>query len=300
MGEPIDSNTLIPLASLSKAVTATLIGALYKKGLLNINDPITKYIPDLKLPHNINLTIKDILCQRTGFHNFSGDSLLKLGFSLSEMSHKVIHFPLKNKTGVDYSYQNFFMGLLEQVVEKVTGLKFEEAARHYVFDPLQMNSATYEALAPYKGFLSCCTRKTKQVPLLYIFENEEAFQKIEPSPNMYALKASMGVMLNAKDLMKWLRYSMHPEKINLVSQEFIETSRTPQTSFMPKPYDNQFALRRLKRASALWVELGIICFMARIRFIFIWGDGLARPAIFFMTLKKNLALSFGITMEALM
>lgn len=247
IGEDIDPQTLMPIASLSKAFTAQIIGALVKRGILKLEDPILKYLPDLKLPHNTPIRIIDILSQRTGLHNFSGDTLLKLGFTPAEIKEKLVFFKVDTKPQVDYSYNNLPIGLLETVIEKVTGKKFDDVAQEYLFKPLHMNTANYTALQQSESWWGC-SRHNDHLPNLYLYDKEDSYFKVKPDPKMYRYRASMGLTLTYPDLMKWLKYSMDPSQYNIVSQDFIDSTRSSQASFTPKPHDTQFALKRLQGA----------------------------------------------------
>ena len=244
IGDPLSEKTLLPIASLSKTMTAHLIGALVKKGVLHLNDPVSQYIPDLKWPHKKEIRIIDILTHQTGIGSFSGDSLLKLGFNDSEIKKKFPFFHIHSNDKTTYTYNNLPMGLLETVIEKATHKSFDQVAKELLFDPLKMSSACYDALKEKKGILSSCTRNQKNLSPLYIYENEDQYVKIFPNPNMAFFRASMGVVLTYPDLLKWLRYLMHPEQYNIVSSEFQKAVRTSYTSFYPKEYDVQFFKER--------------------------------------------------------
>lgn len=246
IGESFDSKTHVPVSSLTKAMTANIVGVLVKKGLLRLDDPISKYLPDFKLGQNVILTIRDILSHRTGLYHFSGDSLLKLGFSFDEIYERFVHFKFKNKPGIDYGYQNLFAGLLEKIIEKVTGKKFDEVAKDLLFTPLGMNSAHYDELKKEIGFLSGCLRKDKNLPYLYLYQDEGVYTKIKPNFNMSEFRSSMGATMTCQDLMKWLKYSM-AQNTTLVTKEFSNEMFKTQTSFTPK-HDLQFTLKRLSGA----------------------------------------------------
>jgi len=234
----VTHNSIVPIASLTKAITATLICILAEKKLISLDDPIEKYYPDLKLPHNAKLTIKDILAHRTGMKAFSGDSLFKLGFTLDEIYQKTDRFQVKNRPQIDYNYQNFFIGLLEKVIEKVTHKSLNDVAKEYIFKPLNMHSAYY--LKPVKWYLKW-THGEKNFPPFYIYG-----AKTTPiSPDLYEATTSMGVAMSCGDLLKWLKYCVS-QKNTLVSQAYLKEMFAEQTSFTPKVYDTQFTLERLK------------------------------------------------------
>ncbi|USO02161.1 MAG: serine hydrolase [Alphaproteobacteria bacterium] len=234
---PDKEQTVIPIASLTKAITAHLICILAHKGFLSLEDPLKKYFPDLKLPHDAPLTIKDILAQRMGVKSFSGESLLLLGFSLDEIYQKTKYFQKNKRPKVDFSYQNFFFGLLERVIEKTTNKTINEVAKDYIFDPLDMKSAHY--LMPKKWWQFW--RKTPNFPPFYVYGPTQT----QLSADLYKARASMGVVMSCADMMKWLKYSM-TQKDTLLPKEILNEVFGNLASFEPKSYDTQFALKRLK------------------------------------------------------
>lgn len=65
----VDSNTLFPIGSTTKAFTASLLGILRYKNKLSFNESPLKYVPNLKFFNdelNSKVTIQDLLSMRTG------------------------------------------------------------------------------------------------------------------------------------------------------------------------------------------------------------------------------------------
>jgi len=73
---PVTPNTLFAIGSCTKAFTATLIGKLQADNKVDIDKPITGYLPSLKFFNdamNNNITLRDMMSHRTGLprHDFS-------------------------------------------------------------------------------------------------------------------------------------------------------------------------------------------------------------------------------------
>jgi hypothetical protein len=76
--EPVDSETLFPIASNTKAFTSAALAILVDRGLISWSDKVTDYLPYFKLwdPYvTENITISDLLTHRAGLATFSGDLL---------------------------------------------------------------------------------------------------------------------------------------------------------------------------------------------------------------------------------
>jgi CubicO group peptidase (beta-lactamase class C family) len=75
-GEKVDANTLFAIASNSKAYTATLMAMLVEEGKVSWDDNVRDYLPWFELYDNYvssEMTIRDLLCHRSGLATFSGD-----------------------------------------------------------------------------------------------------------------------------------------------------------------------------------------------------------------------------------
>ena len=73
---PIDTNSIFKIASNTKAFTATALMMLQEEGKLDIDDKVTDYLPWFKTydPFVTNqMTIRDLLCHRSGLKTFAGD-----------------------------------------------------------------------------------------------------------------------------------------------------------------------------------------------------------------------------------
>ncbi len=139
-GKDVDENTVFELGSCGKAVAAYAAMSLVAEGKLDLNQKIKPYL-DSKLitddPRLDEITLKQLLCHTAGFspsYEFSVDK-------------KIYSDPGKEfrYSGVGYIY-------LQNVIEKASGISFEQAASHYVFKPLGMNNSTFEnakTITPY-------------------------------------------------------------------------------------------------------------------------------------------------------
>ncbi len=136
------------LASISKPITALAVLILKQDGKIGIDDPVSKYIPELPYP---GITIRHLLTHRSGLPNY-------MYFAEKDWLNKEI--PLKNRDVIDlmvknqykpyylpdkrYNYSNTNFALLAYIVEQVSAMKFEDFVQKRIFDPCQMvNSSIY-------------------------------------------------------------------------------------------------------------------------------------------------------------
>ncbi|MDR0630818.1 MAG: beta-lactamase family protein, partial [Holosporales bacterium] len=117
------SHTLFPVSSVSKNVTAILVGILVDKGYINWNDKVRKYLPDFFMGNeelSNEITILDLISHRSGFKHFSADSL----FSADYDKFKILRAfkflkPIPGKFRKCYGYQNIVYGVIGNLIEKV-------------------------------------------------------------------------------------------------------------------------------------------------------------------------------------
>ena len=132
--KPVDANTVFEAASLSKPVFAYAVMKLVDEGKLALDSPLNGYLGnnyDVVNDDRINLiTARRVLSHTSGFPNWRGNDRTKT---------LLIHF----KPGEKFSYSGEGMVYLSRVVEKITGLRFEEFMQQYALRPLGMTASSY-------------------------------------------------------------------------------------------------------------------------------------------------------------
>ncbi|MCB1025789.1 MAG: beta-lactamase family protein, partial [Acidobacteria bacterium] len=143
------SNTIYPLASLSKSITATGLWILAEQGKLSVNDPVEKHLRSARLTYyqgsKKELKIKHLLNMEGGIphqYEYFYDKDQEVRPSLKEQigRYGFVAFP----PGKVHNYSNFSMGILDQVIADVSGRKFEEFIKEEVFKPLGMKRSFAE------------------------------------------------------------------------------------------------------------------------------------------------------------
>jgi CubicO group peptidase (beta-lactamase class C family) len=189
----IDNNSVFQLASVSKQFTAVAILQLYQKGLLNIDDTIQKYIH--LFPYK-GVTIQQLLTHRSGLPNYhyffqhiptTYDTILTNRDVITEMINKVPKaYYTPNRR---YLYSNTGYAILAYIVERITGMTFNEYIHRYIFSPLNMNdSFTYiDILSGRKENTTGYLRRWKPAEYNYLD----------------GVMGDKGVYCSAGDLFKW-------------------------------------------------------------------------------------------------
>src|SRR3984893_4376108 len=135
---PFDENTIFEAASLSKPVFAYAVLQLVDAGVLSLDTPLSKYVPDYVKddPRAASITVRHVLSQASGLPNWrSKTNPLKTYFQPGER--------------FSYSGEGFLW--LQQVVEAATGESFNSVMARLVFDPLEMRRSSYVWRADFEA-----------------------------------------------------------------------------------------------------------------------------------------------------
>ena len=156
----VDTKTLFPISSLSKTVTAILVGALVDDKKIAFEDKVRKYYPEFFICNeelSNKFTIQDLISHSSGLKHFTADSLLKSNYDNDKILRSLRYF--KQKPGEFrkyYGYQNIVYGIIGIVIERATGEKYEDLVQKYVFDKMDMRSSSAIRLDAEKSTLVYC------------------------------------------------------------------------------------------------------------------------------------------------
>ncbi|WP_422083133.1 serine hydrolase [Ulvibacterium sp.] len=219
-GLPIHTETIFPILSCTKAFTATCIGILVDEGRLDWNDKVVAYLPDFKLsdPWITNeITISDLLSHRSGLGEFDGDSLwYSTDFSSDEIIEKIQYYPVRGSFRLDFNYNNVMYIVAGKIIEKVTGLTWNEFLKTKIFDVLDMKNSS-----------STLSELTKNPEYAH---PHIADKPIEPRSIDNAAPAG-GINSTIDDMLLWLQMYLNkgalPKK-KIISQKTFETITNPK------------------------------------------------------------------------
>ncbi|MEV6016963.1 MULTISPECIES: serine hydrolase domain-containing protein [unclassified Streptomyces] len=142
---PVDENTLFPLASVSKTFTATALMRLVAEGKVELDAPVRRYVPELRLADERaaeRVTVLNLLNHTAGLEwNLIDDG--QGDRSLAGLVARLPELPLIAQPGTRPSYSQAGYNLAGRIVEKVTGLPFEQAVHALVLEPVGLKDTVY-------------------------------------------------------------------------------------------------------------------------------------------------------------
>lgn len=152
--EPMTTETLFDLASVSKCVGTTLaFMQLIENGYVRLTDNVDRYIPDFKPWKNpesgemVDITIRDLLSHSSGLTPYiNADTFVKeYGGNNPEKMEWYIATQVKRnfRPGTDFMYSCLNFVTLQRILERVTGEKLYEYTQRNVFDVLGLTHTCY-------------------------------------------------------------------------------------------------------------------------------------------------------------
>jgi len=155
----VDESTIYHWASITKTFTGVAIMQLRDRGLLSLDDPVVKYLPELRQVHDpfgdiSDVTIRHLMTHSAGFRAgtwpWGGDQPWH-PFEPTRWDQVVAMFPyteLLFKPGTKYSYSNPGVIFLGRIVELLSGDDYEVYITKNLFMPLGMTRSFFDR-APY-------------------------------------------------------------------------------------------------------------------------------------------------------
>lgn len=137
-----DSNTVFQIASVTKSFTSTLILKLVQLKKLSLHDKLSKFYPDF--PNGNKITIENLLTHTSGIYDYTHDDTAVTKGSEQKMMHIFKSHNLDFEPGSDWSYSNSGYSILGYIIQKVTGITYEQAVRKYIFQPIKMKHSGFD------------------------------------------------------------------------------------------------------------------------------------------------------------
>ncbi len=198
-GRGVGTGTPFYIASTSKSLTALAAALLVERGELDLDAPIERYIPAVRLPEGVapgSIRVRHLITLTHGLSG-GGPIVIRTAFTGQfdpETLPGLLRFHPSTGSFGEFVYDNLGFNLLGMVLENVTGLSWQDAVEREVLRPIGMRSTS--------AFLSTLDRSAIALP--HGVDLEGGFGRIELQKDDANLHAAGGHFATAGDMARYL------------------------------------------------------------------------------------------------
>ena len=179
--EKMTTRHLFDIASLTKVIgTTTAVMLLADRGIINIEDPVCRYIKAFDTSDKRSITVHHLLTHTAGLYDWY--PLYYRSDNKKETCRLIAELPLKYPVGEERHYSDLGFMLLGEIVENVSGLTLEQFLKQKVFKPLGMKNTTYNPITSgrYKRIASTSHGNPYEKRMVYDTTLGYRFREIDP------------------------------------------------------------------------------------------------------------------------
>ena len=197
-GRPMDADTIFGVASITKTFTATAIMQLRDNGRLSLDDPVARYIPEIKKVRCRFGSPRDITLRRLMTHQSGLVGEAPTGHwwsmkfaSVAQILAMLPELEVVNEPDAAFKYNNLAFVLLGEVVARVSRRSWRQYVRQQILAPLGMESSGFEVENAHNA--------TGYMP-----ERYQDVPEVAPDPFTNGYLAAAGLRSCVTDLAKWI------------------------------------------------------------------------------------------------
>ncbi len=194
------------LASSTKSFTALLASLLAARGVLDLDAPLSRYLPDLRLPPERpadSVTLRQLLTHTMGFSNEA--VVVRTAYTGEHTPTQLVEL-LRGSTVTDraFHYDNLGYVVASLAMDRVTGRPWQRLLDSLLFRPLGMRRTT--------AFMSEAERWGVAVP--YWAGADSVPRRLVQSKRDETMHAAGGVVSTAEDLAHWLEANLNEGRVD--------------------------------------------------------------------------------------
>jgi CubicO group peptidase (beta-lactamase class C family) len=142
-------DTRCHIGSTGKAFTAVGVMQLRECGLIDLDAPISTYLPDFRVndPRGASITVRHLLTNDSGLGGSEHDGGTE-DEALEKHVKSLTDVALEYAPGSGYAYANSGWSILGLMVQHLSGMPYEQYMREHIFIPLEMHDSTLEYWKP--------------------------------------------------------------------------------------------------------------------------------------------------------
>ncbi|MDP3453802.1 MAG: serine hydrolase domain-containing protein [Bacteroidales bacterium] len=195
---PIDENTFFNIASVSKQFSAVALMMLAERGALSLDDNVKRWFPEFESTLMEKISLRHLLSHTSGIPDSRDRSdRVFVTTATDTQSYKYIGKlrELNFEPGEMYEYMNPTYQLMYTIIERSSGVQFDQFMRDNIFDPAGMSESTYFEADKSIPRMAHGYLQNKESGIFDEFDyGEESF---------FATKADGGLYTSVREFVKW-------------------------------------------------------------------------------------------------
>lgn len=204
---PVDIHSQFAIASNSKAFLAACLAIEVDRGTLAWDDPVVRHLPEFRMADDAvtrMMTVRDLLVHRSGLPLGAGDLMLvRAGeFTAAQVLAALPHFEPATGFRAGYAYDNCLYIVAGLVLERVSGMAWNDYVPARIFGPLGMADA-----APNPSLARAENRVARHARLGPPVIGMGQLERIEPSESEVNGPAG-GIHASIADMVPWLQVQL--------------------------------------------------------------------------------------------
>ena len=247
--QPVDGATLFAIASNTKAFTAAALAILVDEQKLRWDDRVRDHLPYFQLYDryvSAEMTVRDLLCHRSGLGTFSGD-LLWYGTSYApeEVIRRARHLKPAGAFRASYGYSNLMYLAAGEVVTVVSEMPWTKFVSQRFLEPLGMRRSllSVSQLDTMDNVASPHKPRVEEVVAV-------------PWVNWDGMAAAGGIISCTDDMTKWLQTLLNrgsSDGQTIFSPQRLEEMWTPHTPMsIPESYRREYPSTHFRAYGLGW------------------------------------------------
>ena len=230
--EPLRVDSIFWIASMSKPVTGVCVMQLADQGKLSLDDPIDRYLPEMRDLKNdagdrVTVTVRQLLNHTSGMRELQDPySHPSLAVASQLYAQAGVQFP----PGTKWQYSQTEINTAARIVEVISGLTFDEYANRFLFGPLGMVDTGFYLTAEQVSRLATSYSRTPDGKLepapIFLLAGKE------PTDHQRMPAANGGLFSTAMDYARFCQMLLGNGSFQgkrILSEASVLTLRTPST-----------------------------------------------------------------------
>jgi CubicO group peptidase (beta-lactamase class C family) len=255
----VDAHTIFPIGSNTKAFTTAALAILVDQGKLRWDDRVVDKLPGFRMYDayaSNEMTVTDLLVHHSGLGLGEGDLMIfpTTDRSRAELVHDIRYLKPAHSFRADYDYDNVLYIVAGQLIEAVSGQRWEDFVQQHILDPLGMHDTQVSIDARVADQVSLHARNSTPVRGV----GKQAVLRTVMTGNVFAPAGALQV--SAADMGRWLQLQLQHGALDDGKRVFSEAAAqalwTPQTLIPIHPAPAVLALAQPQfEAYALGLEV---------------------------------------------